>query len=404
MTLILKEIASYLGREVEGDLLHPVTGFNDLEHAVEGDISFLVGANYLDRAAACKASALLIPSNLTKLQMAMVTGRSLILSANPYVDYARMVARFFDRPPDPASAYLQSAGIGNKTLSSIGCIPETTVFQGAFIHQTASIHPEAQIYPGAVIGPRAVIGPGTRIYPNVTILDDSAVGADSILYPGVCVRERVRLGDRVVVQPGAVIGSDGFGFAWDTGAGVKIPQIGGVIIGDDVEIGAGVTIDRGAIQDTVIGSGTKIDNLVHIAHNCRIGRNCIIVAQVGISGSVTVGDNCTFAGQTGTVGHVTIGAGTTVAARGVVTADLPPGSTVSGFPAKPHFEEKRIMAAMRKLPEVVRFVQKLMRGNRPNPEDRETGADSGTNAGHGPDTGADAGTGIATGRESLREQ
>lgn len=354
--MTLKDIASYLGRDIEGDPQHIVTGFNDLDHSVEGDISFLVGASYLDRAAACKAGALLIPASLSDAQKSKLSAANLIVSSNPYADYARMVKGFFDRPPDPVSSYpVLPAGKDGP--------PDTGPSPAAWVHPSATIHPDAQIFPGAVIGPRVVIGQDARIYPNVSILDDSSVGAGSIIYPGATIRERVVIGERVIIQPGAVIGSDGFGFAKDGGSSIKIPQIGGVVIGDDVEIGAGVTIDRGAIQNTVIGSGTKIDNLVHIAHNCCIGRNCIIVAQVGISGSVTVGDNCTFAGQTGTVGHVTVGAGTTVAARGVVTADLPPGSMVSGFPAKPHSEEKRIMAAMRRLPEVVRFVQKLMRGS-----------------------------------------
>jgi UDP-3-O-[3-hydroxymyristoyl] glucosamine N-acyltransferase len=191
-------------------------------------------------------------------------------------------------------------------------------------------------------------------------MDGSVIGKDCIIYPNVTLREKVILGNSVIIQSGSVIGGDGFGFAPEGRGYIKIPQIGGVVIGDDVEIGCNVTIDRGAIRNTIIGRGTKIDNLVHIAHNCEIGQDCIIVAMAGVSGSVKIGDHCTLAGQTGVVGHVNIGADTIVAARGVVTSDIAGNIMVSGFPARPHQREKRIKASLNRLPEIVRYVQKLM--------------------------------------------
>jgi UDP-3-O-[3-hydroxymyristoyl] glucosamine N-acyltransferase len=194
------------------------------------------------------------------------------------------------------------------------------------------------IYPGTFIGANVVIGEATTINANCSIQYDSLLGSN------------------VIIHSGTVIGSDGYGFTQIEGRHHKMLQIGNVCIGDDVEIGANVTIDRAAIGSTVIGEGCKIDNLVHIAHNVKLGPHSLVIAQVGISGSVETGHHVTLAGQAGVVGHIKIGSGSVIAARSVVTGDLPEDSFVMGFPAKPHKEEKKIKAALRKLPELVKSV------------------------------------------------
>lgn len=229
----------------------------------------------------------------------------------------------------------------------------TGIHPTAFVHENAEVSPSASVGPLSVISENAEIADNARIDAQCFVGENSVIGENTLLHPGVRLLENCRIGKNCIIHAGTVIGSDGFGFFSNAEGHHKIPQIGSVIIEDDVEIGANVTIDRATLDTTYIGSGTKIDNLVHIAHNVSIGRNCIIVAQVGISGTTTIEDNVTLAGQSGTVGHVTIGKGSTVAARGVVTQDIKPGSTVSGFPIKPHSEEKRIMTALRKLPELI---------------------------------------------------
>lgn len=345
------EIAARLNREFLGNGEKTVERILPIDRADKDSVTFAVDARALEKAINCPAAVVLGPEKElgSLFRQSPPQDRCLILSPNPYADYGRMVSAFFHVQPALPSSYPSE---------------NSSKHSNAYIHPSAQVHESADIYPGAFIGPGVTVGEGTRIYPGVTILDKAAVGANATVYPNVTIREFCSLGDRVIVQPGAVIGGDGFGFARDGNQGVKIPQIGRVIVQDDVEIGANVTIDRGAIEDTVIGSGTKIDNLVHIAHNCQIGRGCILVAQVGVSGSVNIGDGCTLAGQSGVVGHVSIGAGTTLAARGVVTNDIPPKSFVSGFPAKPHSEEKRIMAALRRLPEMVRLLRQLAPGGK----------------------------------------
>ncbi len=185
------------------------------------------------------------------------------------------------------------------------------------------------------------------------------IGDHTVLYPNAVVREHCRIGARCTIHSCAVIGADGFGFTTEAGVHTKVPQVGGVVVEDDVEIGAHVGVDRATLGATVIGKGTKIDNLVHIGHNCRIGENCLIVAQTGISGSTKVGHNVTFGGQVGTVGHISIGANSVYAARSGIIGDMPEGVFCAGFPVQPHTEWLRVQAAMRRLPEMVKKVKAL---------------------------------------------
>ncbi|HSO18123.1 MAG TPA: UDP-3-O-(3-hydroxymyristoyl)glucosamine N-acyltransferase, partial [Desulfosarcina sp.] len=230
---------------------------------------------------------------------------------------------------------------------------------GAEIHPEAEIDDHVTICPGCVIGARARVAGGTTLHPNVVLYPGAEVGRDCILHAGAVVREDCRLGDRVILQPGAVVGADGFGFAPDGDVYVKIPQVGRVIVEDDVEIGAAATIDRGTLGDTRIGHGTKIDNLVQVAHNVQIGANCILVSQSGIAGSTRIGEHCTFGGQSGIGGHIAIGSNVTIAGRGGVNNDVSDGAALAGFPAIPHRDWLKAAACFAHLPELRREVAKL---------------------------------------------
>lgn len=236
----------------------------------------------------------------------------------------------------------------------------TGISPQAFIHPTAQIQDNVTIYPGAFIDAHSIIEKNCLVYANVSIGQNVQIGQDTIIYPNVSIRESVRIGQRVTIHSGAVIGSDGFGFVLHEAVHHKIPQIGAVQIENDVEIGANVTIDRGTFRNTIIGQGSKVDNLVQIAHNVVTGKCCLFVSQSGISGSVNIGDYVTFAGQSGSVGHIDIGSGSLVYARGVPTQNIPPNSKISGFPGREHREELRFLAALRKLPELKQAVKKII--------------------------------------------
>jgi UDP-3-O-[3-hydroxymyristoyl] glucosamine N-acyltransferase len=220
------------------------------------------------------------------------------------------------------------------------------------------------IGPYVVVGDGASIGAGTRLDAHVVVGAGATVGAECHVYPSVTLYGGTQVGDRVRIHAGARLGSDGFGYVFRDGAHEKIPHVGRCVVERDVEIGANTTIDRGSIDDTVIGAGTRIDNLVHIAHNVRIGRLCLIMAQVGIAGSVHVEDGVVLAGQAGISGHHTIGAGARLAAQAGVFGDVPPGETWSGYPARPHREALRAQAAMFRLPSLIRGLERLL-GERP---------------------------------------
>ena len=227
------------------------------------------------------------------------------------------------------------------------------------IEDSAQIDETVNIAKSVYIGHNVKIGKNVVIYPNVTICEGTQIGDNTIIYPNVTIREFSRIGKNCILQPGAVIASDGFGFIKVNGHNVKIEQIGNVIIEDEVEIGANTCVDRGTIGDTIIKKGTKIDNLVHIAHNDIIGEDCFIVAQTGISGSVEVGNNTTLAGQVGVAGHLKIGNNVVIAARSGVTNDVTDGKKMSGFPLRNHMEDLRVKMAMGKVPELLKIVKKL---------------------------------------------
>jgi UDP-3-O-[3-hydroxymyristoyl] glucosamine N-acyltransferase len=233
------------------------------------------------------------------------------------------------------------------------------------IDPKASVHPSARIGEGASIHPFAVVGEGTvlgarcRLYPGAVVGRACRLGDDVTLYPNVVVYDGTVIGDRVIVHGNAVLGADGFGYRFHDGQHVKVPQLGHVEIGDDVEIGACTTIDRGTFQATRVGAGTKIDNLVQVGHNCQVGRHNLIVSQVGIAGSSSTGEYVVLAGQAGIVGHLHIGDRAAVGGQAGVTKDVPPGQRVLGSPATPERDQKRIMMSLEKLPEIRRDVRAI---------------------------------------------
>lgn len=331
MKKTLEELAAMIGGEVVGDGGVEISGMNGIREAAPGEITFVTNAKYASLAAKTQASALIYP-------------RDMELPAKPVI-----------RTDDPAAAFAQ--------LLPVFTDPETYEPRGihpsAHVAEDARLGKDVTLGPNVVIEPKVVIGDGVIVGANSFIGFKAHIGAGTHLYPNVTVCSKSVLGERVKVFSGTVIGSDGFGFENVNGAHQKIPQMGIVLIEDDVEIGANVTIDRARFSKTVIGRGSKIDNLVQIAHNVIIGEHCIIVAQVGISGSTIVGKNAILAGQAGIAGHLTIGANTVVAAQAGVTGSLPPNSMVSGYPAKPHEHAKRVNAHVQKLPEYVRRIKKL---------------------------------------------
>jgi UDP-3-O-[3-hydroxymyristoyl] glucosamine N-acyltransferase len=270
--------------------------------------------------------------------------RTFLIVENPYRSFVKLVEYF--HPPK-----INNPGINSQT----------------HIHPSAQVDSTAQVSAGCVIEAHAKIGQGVTLYPNVWVGEGASIGAYSILYGGVKIYHHSVIGDRNILHAGCVIGSDGFGFLPDKTGLVKIPQIGRAVLMDDVEVGANSTIDRGTIEDTVIGQGTKIDNLVQIGHNCKIGRNCIFCAFVGISGNTTIGDNVLLAGQVGTKGHMSIGSNTQVGARSGVSKDLPPNSQVKGYPPQPLKDYLRLKVMIQRLPDIYKrlvSVEKKLEENK----------------------------------------
>jgi UDP-3-O-[3-hydroxymyristoyl] glucosamine N-acyltransferase len=335
----LLELAREAGGEVVGDgdvLIHGVAG---IEEAGPGQITFLTNARYYRYLARSKASAVIIGEGVLHREPEKRPGRGYLKAADPYVAFAK-VLRIFTAPD----------------------VYDRTISGAAFIDPTATIGADATIFPNAYVGPSAQIGARTVLYPGVFIGRNVHVGADCVLHANAAVREACRIGARVLIHAGAVIGADGFGFAGSGDGRVKIPQTGTVVIEDDVEIGANTTIDRATIGKTVIGRGTKIDNLVQIAHNVVVGENSIIAAQVGIAGSTRVGRNVTLAGQSGVVNHIQIGDGAVIGPQSGIAQSVEPGAVLSsGLPAAPHREWLKVMALLPQLPKLWAMVRDLER-------------------------------------------
>jgi UDP-3-O-[3-hydroxymyristoyl] glucosamine N-acyltransferase len=330
MPFTAAEIARHVQGEVVGDPATPLAGFAPAAQARAGDLTFAETQEYFALACQSAASAVLVDQRFN------AAGKVLIRVANARIAFARVLPLFF---PDPVFA--------------------------PGIHPTAVVAPTAQVDPTAHIGPHCVVGDRVRLGAGVVLEGgdhlgtDAQLGAETHLFPNVTVYPRSRIGARVRLHAGTVIGADGYGYVLDEGRHRKVPQLGHVVIGDDVELGANVTVDRGALGPTVIGRGTKIDNLVQIAHNVMIGEDCLIVSQVGIAGSTKVGNNVTMAGQVGVAGHLKIGHGVSLAAQSGVMNDIPDGAKWFGTPARPEREMKRIYVAEARLPELLKRLAAL---------------------------------------------
>ena len=331
MRQTLAEIARLIDGTVIGDGNCVITGISGIKEAAEGDLTFLANPKYFPLAVETKASAIIVGKDI------VVEGKSVIRTDNPSMAFARVV----------------------------GFIKESLAPRIKGVHSTAVVAQDAVIGEGAGIGPHVVIesgvriGRGTVICAGVFIGQKSSVGENSLVYPNVTIREDVSIGSRVIIHSGTVVGSDGFGYIQVGDRHEKVPQMGTVVVEDDVEIGACVTIDRARFDKTVIGRGTKIDNLVQIAHNVRTGENCLIIALAGIAGSATIGSNAIIAGQVGVAGHVTVGERAVVAAQSGITKDVAPGAKMFGTPAEEYSVSARVMAHMKRLPRYADEIKEL---------------------------------------------
>jgi UDP-3-O-[3-hydroxymyristoyl] glucosamine N-acyltransferase len=327
------EIAKHLEGQVIGDPATPLEGFAPADRAQLGDLTFAENETYFTRADRSAASAVILDGPFSS-----ATGKVLIKVANARVAFARVLPLFFPEPEFPAG-----------------------------IHATAVISASARIDPTAHIGPYCVVGENVNIAARSVLQGANHIGANCqlgervVLFPNVVIYSGCQLGNRVRIHSGSVIGADGFGYVLDAGIHRKVPQIGNVILRDDVEIGANVTIDRGALGPTIIGKGTKIDNLVQIAHNVVVGDNCLIVSQSGIAGSTKLGNDVVLGGQVGLAGHLKIGNKVSVAAQSGVMNDIPDGQKWLWTPAQPDRQAKRQMIALHELPDLLRRVAELER-------------------------------------------
>ena len=327
----LAELAELVGGSVSGDPSISVSGVAPLDRAGADHISFLANPKYQGKLAGCEAAAVIVHPSLDES-----VEIPLLLADNPYLAFAKILTYF-------------------EVLPHVG----QGVMAGAHVHHDAMVGEDVTISPGCVVCAGAKIGRGSCLQPNVVVGIDSVVGEDCLLHANVTVRDKCIIGNRVIIQSGAVIGADGFGFATDGGTYYKIPQVGHVVIEDDVEIGACSCIDRGTLGETRICRGVKIDNLVQVAHNVVVGEDTILVSQSGIAGSTVVGRHCIFGGQSAVAGHIKVGDNVTLAGRGGISNNLESNQNLAGFPAMPHREWLKATMTTQHLPEMRRELGKL---------------------------------------------
>jgi UDP-3-O-[3-hydroxymyristoyl] glucosamine N-acyltransferase len=329
------QIAQLVSAELVGGADPELTGVAPLDRAGPDDLTFLAHPRYLGYVASSGAAVILVARSLRDR---IAADRPLLVVDDVHRALARILPELY--PPDPTPSGIHPTAIVGRGVD---------IGDGVSVGAYVVLGDGARLGPGAVIGPHCVLGVGVD------------VGAAARLHAHVTLYSGVRVGDRSVLHSGVRIGVDGFGYAFENGAHRKVPQVGRCVIGNDVEIGANTTIDRGSVGSTEIGDGVKIDNLVHIAHNVRIGDHCVIVAQVGVAGSTTIGRFVTLAGQAGIPGHISIGDGATIAAQAGVFGDVPAGATYSGYPARPHRESLRAQAGLARLSGLVKRVAELER-------------------------------------------
>jgi len=334
----LGELAAHVGGELVGDAGLLITGLNGLAEAVPGELSFYGNLRYRRQYEASRASAILVGPDTDVRE-----GVSLVRVPNPHLAFARLSSLFHPKP-------VYAAGVR----------------PGAHVHPEARMHPEAAVMAGAVVEKNATVGARSVLFSGAYVGEGASIGEDCLLYPNVTVREHCQVGARVILHASCVVGADGFGFAFnpegDNGPEhYKVPQAGIVRIEDDVEVGACTTIDRATIGETVIGRGSKLDNLVQIAHNVKVGPLSLICAQAGVSGSAELGTGVVLAGQVGVVGHIRVGDLAKVGAQSGVAHDVEDGQVVSGSPAVPHREWLRMSAALGQLGDLLKEVRTLRR-------------------------------------------
>jgi UDP-3-O-[3-hydroxymyristoyl] glucosamine N-acyltransferase len=326
----IADLAEYLGGTIIGDRTKKILGVAKIDEAGPDDITFLTHPRYAKRLETSGAGALLAGPGVS-------WDRPVLQVADPYLALGRLLELYYPVPEMVAEGVHSTA------------IVDASVSMGRGVRVGAL----CTIGAGCVLGNNVILHPRVVLYPGVMI------GDDSLIHAGVIIREKVQIGKRVVIQNGAVIGSDGFGFAADAGEYRKIPQVGTVVIEDDVEIGANTTVDRATLGETRIRRGTKLDNLIQVAHNVEIGEDTVIAAQTGISGSTKIGKGCRIAGQVGFVGHITIGDGVMIGAQSGIPKSIPPGEVHSGYPAMPHKEWLRLNVYLKRLPELFQKVKEL---------------------------------------------
>ena len=330
MTFTATQIAETIHGEVIGDASVRLTGIAPADSARSGDLTFAEKATYLAAAEKSQASAILVTRDCT------ASAKVLIRVENPRVAVAKLLPFFFPEDIEPPG-----------------------VHPSAIIAPSATVDSTVHIGPNCVIGDRVKLGARCVLLGGNHVRRDSQLGDDVVLHPNVVIYPKTRIGNRVIIHAGTVIGSDGYGYVFDEGRHRKMLQVGQVIIHDDVEIGANTAIDRGALGPTVIGQGTKIDNLVHVAHNVAFGRHCLIMGQCGFAGSTQLGDYCVIASQSGVAGHLKIGVQATVGAKSGVMRDIPEKGVVLGIPAYPDKQTKRQWVALQQLPDLIHQMRDL---------------------------------------------
>ncbi len=341
MQVTVSDLAALVQGRVHGPADRALQAARALHEAGPGDVSFVENERGIRHLRGCRAGALVIPSALAGRLDELASGGehafAFIEVSDPLVAFVAIVRHLHGEPGAPPPG-----------LSA-----------QAVIHPTARLGPDCTVMPFAVVAEGAVLGARCRLYPGAYVGPNCRLGDDVVLHPHAVLYDRTVLGNRVVVHAGAVLGADGFGYRFLGGEHVKVPQLGNVEVEDDVEVGACTTIDRGTFQSTRIGRGSKIDNLVMIAHNCRIGRHNLLVGQVGIAGSCTTGDYVVMAGQVGIADHVTINDRVVIGARSGVPSDVAAGQRILGSPAWPERDAKRILVSLSSLPELIKRVRQI---------------------------------------------
>jgi len=333
ITIPLSELARLCGARLVGDASRVVTGPASLEDATADEVSFLADRRYLPRLSTTRAAAVIVPQDVAAPRADL----ALLFCADPQRAFSRVVEAFAPARP----------------------LPDLGVHPSAVVDPSARVSPEARVGPLCLVGPGARVAEGAVLHGRVTVGAQASVGAGTVLHPGVVLYPYVRLGERCIVHAGSVLGADGFGFEPGPSGWEKTPQGGSVVVEDDVEIGANVTIDCARFKATVIERNVKIDNLVHVAHNCRLGRSSMLLAQVGIAGSTVVGPGAIVAGQAGVAGHLSIGAGARVGGAAAVFRDVPPGEDWWGVPAAPKLEAIKRAKALERWADLVRELREL---------------------------------------------